>query len=118
VVHSRKDGGAFAYANHTKLLAWWPIEKRIKRISGGRDRAAKTREVLALARDLGAQYVLTTPSDVTYSATTTQGAEAVFSNRKMLLLRVIPESAPPPAPPENDDDPGPLPVPEDDAPEE
>ncbi len=87
IVYAYKDGGIFADTNRSALLAWHTAGQQIQAIGQESDPLLKIKRAVELARELGADYVLT-DFPVSPSLADTPQWELVWSNEFFSLFRL------------------------------
>lgn len=88
VFHS-KDRGILAYSNHEGLLRWNDINMQMTAILAERDIPTRLENLLDLARDLDAQYlVVQSVRDISPEFFTTMGVEVIYPGENVYLIRL------------------------------
>jgi hypothetical protein len=85
LVYTWRDGGGLFYANELQLVRWLTIRDRLDIVNFENDLTERLDQLIALARDLKAEYLVTDfPADAHFSPI--PGTEIIYSNPKGSLL--------------------------------
>ncbi len=86
IAYAYKDGGIFADTNLAALSEWDRVRREMELVSAIRDDSTRLERLLALTRQLGADYLLVDfPVDAAVASSS--GVEVVWSNGLLALVR-------------------------------